>query len=30
MKPVLVNPHHVRKSKEMNDNNPTKNDRKAT
>lgn len=28
MKPVLVNPHHVRKSKELDDNNPTKNDRK--
>ena len=28
MKPVLVNPHHVRKSKELDDNSPTKNDRK--
>ena len=28
MKPVLVNPHHVKKSKELGDNNPTKNDRK--
>lgn len=28
MKPVLVNPHHVKKSKEPDDNNPTKNDRK--
>ena len=28
MKPVLVNPHHVKKSKEMDDNNPSKNDRK--
>ena len=28
MKPVLVNPHHVKKSKEIDDNNPTKNDRK--
>ena len=27
MKPVLVNPHHVKKSKELDDNNPTKNDR---
>ena len=26
--PVLVNPHHVKKSKELYDNNPTKNDRK--
>lgn len=26
MKPVLVNPHHVKKSKELDDNNPTKND----
>lgn len=26
--PVLVNPHHVKKSKELDDNNPTKNDRK--
>jgi len=25
---VLVNPHHVKKSKELDDNNPTKNDRK--
>lgn len=29
MKPVHVNPHHVKKSKEMDDNNPNKNDRKA-
>lgn len=28
MKPVHVNPHHVKKSKEMDDNNPSKNDRK--
>ena len=28
MKPVLVNPHHVKKTKELDDNNPTKNDRK--
>lgn len=28
MKPVSVNPHHVKKSKELDDNNPTKNDRK--
>ena len=28
MKPVHVNPHHVKKSKELNDNNPNKNDRK--
>ncbi len=28
MRPVLVNPHHVKKSKEFDDNNPTKNDRK--
>ena len=28
MKPVLVNPHHVKKSKELDDNSPTKNDRK--
>ena len=28
MKPVHVNPHHVKKSKEMDDNNPNKNDRK--
>ena len=28
IKPVLVNPHHVKKSKELDDNNPTKNDRK--
>ena len=28
MNPVLVNPHHVKKSKELDDNNPTKNDRK--
>lgn len=27
MKPVHVNPHHVKKSKEMDDNNPNKNDR---
>ncbi len=27
-KPVHVNPHHVKKSKEMDDNNPNKNDRK--
>lgn len=26
--PVLVNPHHVKESKELDDNNPTKNDRK--
>ena len=26
MKPVHVNPHHVKKSKELDDNNPTKND----
>lgn len=26
MKLVLVNPHHVKKSKELDDNNPTKND----
>ena len=29
MKPVHVNPHHVKKSKELDDNNPNKNDRKA-
>ena len=29
MKPVHVNPHHVKKSKELNDNNPNKNDRKT-
>lgn len=29
MKPILVNPYHVKKSKELDDNNPTKNDRKA-
>lgn len=28
LKQVLLNPHHVRKSKELNDNNPSKNDRK--
>ena len=28
MRPVHVNPHHVKKSKEMDDNNPNKNDRK--
>ena len=28
IKPVLVNPHHVKKSKELDDNSPTKNDRK--
>ena len=28
MEPVLVNPHHVKKSKELYDNNPSKNDRK--
>ena len=28
MRPVHVNPHHVKKSKELDDNNPTKNDRK--
>ena len=28
MKPVLVNPHHVEKSKELDDNDQTKNDRK--
>lgn len=28
LKPVLVNPHHVKKSKELDDNNPSKNDRK--
>ena len=28
MDPVLVNPHHVKKSKELDDNNPSKNDRK--
>ena len=27
-RPVLVNPHHVKKSKELDDNNPSKNDRK--
>lgn len=26
MKPVHVNPHHVKKSKELDDNNPNKND----
>ena len=30
MRPVLVNPHHVKKSKELDDNDPTKNDRKDT
>ena len=28
MKPVHVNPHHVKKSKELDDNNPSKSDRK--
>lgn len=28
MKPVLVNPHHVKKSKELDGNHPTKNGRK--
>ena len=28
MTPVLVNPHHVKKAKELDDNNPSKNDRK--
>lgn len=28
MKTVHVNPHHVKKSKELDDNNPNKNDRK--
>ena len=28
MKPVHVNPHHVKKSKELDDNNPNKNDHK--
>jgi len=28
MRPVLVNPFHVKTSKELDDNNPTKNDRK--
>ena len=28
MTPVHVNPHHVKKSKELDDNNPSKNDRK--
>jgi transposase len=28
MRPVLVNPHHVKKSKELDDNNPNKSDRK--
>lgn len=28
MKPVHVNPHHVKKSQELDDNNPNKNDRK--
>lgn len=26
MKPVLVNPYHVKKLKELDNNNPTKND----
>lgn len=30
MKPVLVNPNHVKKSKELDDNHPTKNNRKDT
>lgn len=30
MKPVHVNPHHVKKSKELDDNKPNKNDRKDT
>lgn len=29
MKPVHVNPHHVKKFKKLDDNNPNKNDRKA-
>lgn len=28
MRPIHVNPHHVKKSKELDDNNPNKNDRK--
>lgn len=28
IKPVLVNPYHVKQSKELDDNNPSKNDRK--
>lgn len=28
MRPVHVNPYHVKKSKELDDNNPNKNDRK--
>ena len=28
MTPVMVNPHHVKKSKELDDNSPSKNDRK--
>jgi transposase len=28
LRPVLVNPHHVKKSKELDDNDPSKNDRK--
>ena len=28
MRPVHVNPHHVKRSKELDDNNPNKNDRK--
>lgn len=27
--PILVSPHHVKKSRELDDNNPTKNDRKT-
>ena len=30
MKSVLVNPHHVKKSKELDDNNPTKNNCKPS
>ena len=30
MTPVMVNPHHVKKSKEPDDNSPNKNDRKDT
>ena len=26
MKPVLINPHHVKNQKELDDDNPTKND----
>ena len=29
MEPVMVNPHHVKKMKELDDNSPSKNDRKA-